>query len=307
MSGIGVILNPHSKRYKNDPHKLDRMAFIVGERGHFRATQDLDNLSEVAHQFKKKEIDILALSGGDGTNHCVLTSLIDAYGDQPLPKVALLRGGTLNTVATSCGIWGDPEKNLMKVIYDYHADKEMKKVSVYPMCVNGSYGFIWGCGVIYRFMDSYYGGGSPSPLQAAWTLTKSISSSMLNAKFARRLFRRFDGEVIADGKKWPYANYTAIYAGSIEQLGLNFRVFYHADDEHFHGVAFSMPPRNILRYVPKMFLGRSSGCPDLIEEPCKEMIIKLEEAQGYTIDGDMYDPVDHFEITRGPELEIIIP
>jgi len=32
MPGIGIILNPHSKKHKKDPDKLKRMSFIVGDR-----------------------------------------------------------------------------------------------------------------------------------------------------------------------------------------------------------------------------------------------------------------------------------
>ncbi len=308
MSGIGVVLNPHSKRYRQAPDRLEQMAFIVGERGHFKATETFADLERVAKQFRDKEIDILALSGGDGTNHRTLTTFIQVYGEQPLPAIAFLRGGTLNTAATACGVKGTPEKIMMNLIYQYHEEVPLKRTSLRVMKVNDHYGFIWGCGVIYRFMEAYYGDGSPSPAHAAWTLTRSVSSALMNSRFARDMFRRFDGEVTVNGDAWPFANYSAIYAGSIPQLGLGFNVFYLAGETHpFHSIAFSLPPRNVLRYVPKMFIGRPSGCPDLLEAGSQEMVIRLREPQGYMIDGDMYDPVDSFHITAGPQLEVIVP
>lgn len=306
MAGIGVVLNPHSKRYRRAPHRLSRMSFIVGERGEFKATESLQDLDKVAQQFREKEIDILAMSGGDGTVHNVLSSFIRAYGEQPMPLIALLRGGTLNNIAHSCGVRGAPEKNLMKLIYQYHSGNGLKTTTLRPMKINDAYGFIWGCGVIHRFMQAYYQKGTPSPAHAAWTLTRSIASACINGPFARRMFQRFDAEVLVNGTRWPYANYSAIYAGSIAQLGLNFQVFHYADETHFHAVGFSLPPRNVLRYVPKMYLGKPSGCPDLLEGALEEMVIRLAEPQGYTIDGDMYDPVDSFRITPGPELKAVV-
>ncbi len=308
MSGIGVVLNPHSKRYRKAPDRLDQMAFIVGERGHCKATQDLKDLEAVALQFRAKQIDILALSGGDGTIHNTLTTFIKVYGDEPLPRISFLRGGTLNTIAASCGIFGSPEKLLMNLIYHYHQGTPFKETTIRLMKVNDSYGVIWGCGVIFRFMDAYYQKGVGSPSHAAWTLARSIGSALFNMRFARDMFRRFDGEVTIEGKPWPYKNYSAIYAGSIRQLGLNFNVFYGIDDEHpFHGIGFSLPPRNVLRYVPYMFRGKSSGCPDLLESGATRMVVRLGEAQAYTIDGDMYPPADFFEITPGPKLQVVIP
>lgn len=311
MPGIGVVLNPHSKRYRKNPEKLKRMGFIVGDKGHFGATQDLSDVARLAQEFKERDIDILALSGGDGTNHRTLTTFIDVYGDKPLPKIAFLRGGTLNTIAFACGIYGSPEKILSNLLYKYHEDEEFETTQITITRIQAGntphYGFIWGIGVIYRFMDAYYRLGNPSPGRAAWTLAKSIGSAVINGPFACKMFERMDGQVAVNGKPWPFRNYSAIYTGSIEYLGLGFRVFYLArDPKKFHAVGFSLPPRNVLRYVPLMFLGRPSGCPDLVEEAATEMIIDLKEAVPFTIDGDMHPPESRFRITTGPRLTVIV-
>jgi diacylglycerol kinase (ATP) len=307
MPGIGVVLNPHSKRYKKDPSKMKQIGFIVGEKASFEPTVDLRDVHRVAEKFKAKEIDILALTGGDGTNHRTLTTFIKVYQDQPLPKIAFLKGGTLNTAAHSCGIKGSPEGILSNVLYKYHEDESFKMTQLQLMKINDSYGFIWGCGVIYRFMAAYYGRGDPSPLSAGMTLVRSVTSALFNGPFASKLFRRFNGQVRVDGKVWPFRNYSAIYAGSVVELGLNFKVFHHAQElGKFHSVAFSLPPRNVLRYVPAMFMGRDSRCPDLIEEPAQEMVVELEKPLPYTIDGDMHDPCGHFHLTPGPRLDVIV-
>ncbi len=307
MPGIGVVLNPHSKRYKNNPEKLHRMGFIVGEKASLASTQDLTDIRRVAEEFKKKEIEILALSGGDGTNHITLTHFINVYGDQPLPKIALLRGGTLNTVAYSCGISGSPEKNLSNLIYKYHDDEPFETTELDMMRINDHYGFIWGCGVISRFMESYYENGIPSPPQAAWTLIRSISSALINGKFASHMFEPMEAEVTVDGQKWDLPNYSAIFSGSVPYLGLAFKVFYLARKvKKFHAIGFSVKPRTVLPYVPAMFFGKPSGCPNHVEQAATEMIVKLAKPSGYTIDGDIYPPLDTFTIRTGPRLTIIV-
>lgn len=307
MSGIGVVLNPHSKRYRKNPAKMKRMGFIVGDKGNFASTRDLQDIRRVAEEFKRKEIDILALSGGDGTNHVTLTTFIEVYGGTPLPKITFLRGGTLNTIAFSCGIFGSPEKILSNLLYKYHEDEPFETTEVDIMNINGKYGFIWGLGVINSFMEAYYRGGVPSPSQAAWTVVRCIASAVVNGPFACRLFERVDARVTVDGKVWPFKNYCAISAGSIPYLGLGFRVFYlSAEPRRFHAIGFTMPPRNVLRYVPFLLLGRPSGCPDWLEAPVSEMVIELAEPKAYTIDGDMHPPIDRFHIKVGPRLTVIV-
>ncbi len=307
MGGIGVILNPNSKRYKRNPEKLKRMGFIVGDKGSFSPTKDLNDIRRVAEEFLARDIDILALSGGDGTNHRTLTTFIETYGDRPLPKIALLRGGTLNTIATSCGIFGTPEKILSDLLYKYHEDEPFETTQVDIMKINQQYGFIWGMGVIHRFMQAYYHHGEPSPMRAATTLAKSIGSAFINGPFACQMFSRVDGEVISDGERWAFRNYSAIFAGSISQLGLGFQVFRLVGSERkFHGIGFSMPPRNVLKCVPFLFLGKSNGCSDWIDRAASTMTVQLSEPCGYIIDGDLHPPTDRFELSLGPRLTFIV-
>lgn len=308
MAGIGVILNPYSKKYKKNPRKAKKMGFIVGDKASCKETEDLADLRRVAEEFKTRDIDILAISGGDGTNHCTLTTFIQVYGDKPLPKIVFLRGGTLNTVAATIGIKGSSETILSNLLVKYHEDIPFETKEVCLSKINNEYGFIFGLGVIYNFMDAYYKYGNLSPAIAFKTLVHSIISAIGNGRFASEMFDRFDGDITVNGKKWPFANYSAIYTGMINQLGLNFRVFYLTDKypDKFHAVGFSTTPQNILFYVPWMYLGRSSGCPNLLEESASEMTIKLKKPLPYTIDGDMKPPLDYFHITQGPRLTVLV-
>ena len=126
MPGIGVVLNPFSKKYKTDPNKLDQMAFIIGDKASYRPTEDLEDLRRVAESFKTRDIDVLAVSGGDGTIHVTLTTFLRVYGDKPLPRVTFLRGGTLNTIAATLGVKGSTESIMSSLLMRYHEDREFK-------------------------------------------------------------------------------------------------------------------------------------------------------------------------------------
>jgi diacylglycerol kinase family enzyme len=285
------------------------MGFIVGDKASCRETEDMADLRRVAESFKTREVDVLAISGGDGTNHCTLTTFLQVYGEKPLPKIAFLKGGTLNTVATGLGIKGTPEKILSDVVIKYHEDIPFSTRQVTLTKINDSYGFIFGIGLIYNFMEAYYRDGIPSPAKAAVTLVRAIGSALFNTKFACDMFRRFDARVMINGQVWPYRNYSAIYTGSINQIGLNFRTFYLAEQvpEHFHAIGFSLPPRNVLPYVPKMYLGKPSGCPNLLEEAATEMVIELDTPLPHQIDGDMRGAEKVYRISTGPTLTVVIP
>ena len=105
---IGVVLNPKSRRNLRDPRAATRLARTLGDHGVVREARSIDELHRIAEDFKRLRIDILGISGGDGTNHVTLTGFINVYGGMALPQIAFLRGGTMNTVANSVGVRGRP-------------------------------------------------------------------------------------------------------------------------------------------------------------------------------------------------------
>ena len=308
MSGVGVILNPYSKKYKKNPKRLDRMSFIIGDKASCKPTQDIEDLHRVADEFKSRNIDILAISGGDGTIHCTLSAFLKVYGEKPLPKITFLRGGTLNTIPQTMGIHGTTEKLLSNLLIRYHEEGAFEEKSLRLMKINQSYGCIFGIGVVYRFMENYYKNPNLNPLVAAKTLSESIFSAFVNGKIARDMFERFDAQVTVNGKKWSFANYSAVFAASIRQFGLNFNVFYHMleQNDQFHAYGLSMPPKSVIKYVPRMRAGKPTGSNDCVDEAATSMLVELEKPMPYTIDGDMLDPLDRFEISLGPKLTILV-
>ncbi|MCP5464856.1 MAG: hypothetical protein H7A33_07525 [Deltaproteobacteria bacterium] len=308
MSGIGVILNPNSKKFKRNPSKLDQMSFIIGDKASCKPTHDLDDLYRVADEFKSRDIDVLAISGGDGTIHCTLTTFINVYGEKPLPKVTLLRGGTMNIIASTFGIKGSTEELMSSLLMKYHEDKEATEKKLRLMKINGAYGCIFGIGVAFKFMQEYYSNPKLNAFIAAKTLVQVLSSGAIDGKTSQRLCQRFDAEVIVDGKKLPFANYNAVFAGSIRQLGLDFNAFHHMlhQNENFHTIAMNVSPKELLPHIKKIYDGEPLPIPELMNEQAKKMTIQCQEPMGYTIDGDMLGPVKEFTVEAGPEITVLV-
>src|SRR5690349_1009041 len=104
MGGIGVVLNPRSRQNRRDPAAASRLARTLGDQGVVRMARTREDLARIAEDFRKLKIDVLGISGGDGTNHITLTGFLEVYSDEPLPPIAFLRGGTMNTVANAVGV-----------------------------------------------------------------------------------------------------------------------------------------------------------------------------------------------------------
>src|SRR3954447_13253606 len=125
MPGIGLITNPRSRANLRDPSRARKLGYLIGSHGTAEATRSIDDLYRVCEQFRDERIEVLGISGGDGTLHHTLTAMIKTYGEKELPTIAVLRGGTMNTVANSLGIKGETGKLLFELV-----DKHRRGVEV---------------------------------------------------------------------------------------------------------------------------------------------------------------------------------
>ncbi len=222
MPGIGLITNPRSRANVRDPSKPLKLGHLIGTHGQAEATRSLDDLYRVCEEFKKERIDVLGISGGDGTMHHTLTAMIKTYGDQPMPPVAILRGGTMNTIANSLGIHGRTPQLLFELV-DKHRRGQALDVLERPILqIGDKYGFIFGNGIIYNFLHEYYATGAPSPSTAARLILGAAASTMVNGPLSRRIYRRFRARVTADGDRWACEDFITVAAACVEQIGLGF-------------------------------------------------------------------------------------
>jgi diacylglycerol kinase (ATP) len=328
MSGIGVVLNPRSRRNLKDPRAALRLARTLGDHGVVRQVATLDALHRTAEDFKDLDIDVLGISGGDGTNHVTITGFLDVYGNggaaadapAPLPQIAFLRGGTMNTVANSVGIRHDrPESLLARLARAYaeRATQPLANVERRVMrigTIGGTrrahhYGFLFGTGVVYGYLAEYYRGGEPSPLVAAKTLARSIGSALVGGEMIRRMAAPFRGTVFfEDGTRWEEQNYLSVAAGTIDQIGLSFRPFYRWDEhpDTFHLLGIFASPLQFVRDLGRIRAARPMRAGRTFEAtPSKAIIVAAEPRMRYMIDGDLHETTKEIELSIGPRVKIV--
>lgn len=312
LSGIAVVTNPRSRQNRRSPHLAGKLAYLLGERGHLAQPQSLPELVDTARRFRDREIDVLAINGGDGTAHVVLTAFLRAYGRDPLPPIALLRGGTMNTVASGLGIRGTPAALLGALVARYHAGEPIAEVQRNILCVPGEtpqYGFLFGNGLISNFLEVYYEGSEPSPTKAAWILARAAWAALTRGPLFDRLMRPIELEIEVDGEAWPKASYLSVGAGTVDDLGLRFRPFFEAPrhPDHLHAVAFGCTPAWIVRDLPRMWLGRPTRAPGTRGAVAKRLVMRANAPISYMIDGDFHTGERELTVEVGPRLRLLMP
>ena len=312
MPGIAVVTNPRSRQNRRDPGIAGQLAYLLGERGQLAQPKDREELVTTARRFRDHGIDVLAINGGDGTAHVVLTAFVEAYGDQPLPPVALLRGGTMNTVASGIGVKGTPASLLGALVARYHSGEPLGWVERNLLCVPGEtpqYGFLFGNGLISNFLEAYYEGTEPSPTKAAWILARAISSAMVGGALFRRLMRPIELEVQVDGGAWAPASYLCVGAGTVDDIGLGFRPFHLAPHHpgQLHAVGFACSPLALIGQLGNLWLARPTTAAGIRSALTTRIVMRGNAPIPYMIDGDFHTGVQTLTVQAGPRVRLLVP
>jgi diacylglycerol kinase (ATP) len=318
MSGIGVVLNPRSRRNLRDPEAALRLARRLGRHGVVREARSVDELYRIAEDFRRDDIDVLAISGGDGTNHVTLTGFLDVYGGDTIPRVALLRGGTMNTVANSVGVrHGQPEGLLARLIRDYAqraneplVDVERHVMRIAPRGAAPKYGFLFGTGVMHGFLAEYYRSGDPTPLVAAKTLALGIGSAIVRGNTIRRMAEPFRGSVeLDDGTRWPERDYLAVAAGTIAHVGLSFKPFNRFDERPhaFHALGVHSSAMSLVKELPRIHRAQSMRPGTSYDAVTGRMVVRgAGHRVRYMIDGDLHEAPDDLTVEIGPRVRLVV-
>ena len=311
MAGIGVVTNPRSRQNRRNPRLARQLTYILGEKGEIQQPSDLDALDSAAIRFRDHGIDVLCINGGDGTMSRALTAMVKAYGDKPLPKIAILRGGTMNTVAHGLKIRGTPAEILDYVVQRYHADAPMPTVRRSLLEINGTdYGFLFGNGVISQFLEPYYEGGNATPLKAVILMVRGIFSSIFGGSFAKRITQPFVGEVTLDGHPWPSNRWMLLAAGTVDDIGFGFRPFWqatlHPGTMHVIGT-FGESPMAIVKELWRIFRAQPIEGHEWHDDLGRELVLRSDRPITYMVDGDFHRGGTELRLKVGPPVDFIIP
>ncbi len=308
MGGIGVISNPRSGKNKRNPGLARKLAYILGDKDMLHQPGHLDDLAEVARHFRDHKVEILCINGGDGTAHTVLSTFLREYAGAPLPMIALLRGGTMNTMARNIGLQGTPESILGRIVNAFAADEALPTVERNLLVVDGQRaGFLFGNGLMSSFLEAYYEGGDASPWKAFKVLVRTVSSALVGGAFIRRLLRPVQVTVEIDGARWEPQEYLCVSAGTMADIGFGFRPFCRAPHhlDHFQAVGYACNAMDIVGQLPRVRMGIPMNHPNILEQVCKRMIIEGEEPISYMIDGDFHRGDKKLVVEVGPRLRML--
>jgi diacylglycerol kinase family enzyme len=310
VGGIGVVVNPHARANRPDPAaRVERMRRVLGADGVVRVTHSMDELARVAAEFRDRDIDILGVCGGDGSDHCTLTALDRAYGTAPLPVLLPLRAGSINYVANDTGgRRGSPEQVLARVVRDHRRGRTHVTCERDLLRVNDTeLGFVLSFGTAVNFLRAYYARRRTGRLAASWMLLGTMASALVGGHEARAIFQAVEADIASDDEPLPFRRFTWFFAATVEQIALGFRPTYLATRKRgfFHVVGGPIAARRLMRHALRVKRGFPTGDPDLYDSIGAHLVIHFRSPTPYMLDGDVLAPSESLEVRVGRRVTIV--
>lgn len=300
---LAIVVNANASRGAIMGRPLSRLrATLRPDERLFVSHSDLD-MAQIAAEITRIGLPPVALLGGDGTLTRSLTALATASGGALPPRLLLLRGGTMNTVADGMGLpAGAPHALLAR----YRRGGTGRRVCT--LSADRRIGFLFSTGLMHDFLRAYY----DSPLGtgvvgAATLLTRAVGSAALRGPLAQRLSAGVEAALEVDGALHPRRRYLFIGAGTVPQVGLAFRPYARAGrgTPGFHLLGYRGHIGALAGALPHFARGHAARVPNTMD--CLARSLRIDAGGTgvpYALDGELHDAVDPLCVELGPTLDV---
>jgi len=307
MNTIGIVNNPNARGNLRDPGLGDDLKSMLGPKDGFFQTRHVEGLPDLMEQILDKNMAVLGINGGDGTIHAVLTALVKVSGNRRLPRILILRGGTMNTVANALKHSGTPRSILKNWIQSRHLGR-YRVIRQPTLRVNGNIGFMTGAGVVTRFLDEYYRDGWTGPLKVLTMIGALVPGALFGSHWAKAMFSPAPMTVSHEGTDLGENLYTAVLAATVPEVGLGFRLTYRCSEkpDSFHLAAVNVTVKSLVPRLYHLWAGKDPSHPGFLHHgPSKMARIEHDGPLRWIMDGEIYETSEPLDITPGPVVEVI--
>ncbi|MBN1496106.1 MAG: hypothetical protein JXA07_05015 [Spirochaetes bacterium] len=307
MNKVGLIINPHARGVKKmniNPNEF----FLKISNGYadVRVTNSVAEIDPVIREFKKLGIPYVAVCGGDGSHHHILSRMINIYKKEPVPPILHLRAGTMNTQPRTINLKGKPDQILKRLVAILKENGEPQTFIRDTIRVEDRYCFLFGVGMTANFLNEYYKGEGTGPKKALKTIWMAVRGAAFGADVGT-LFDRLDCKVVIDGKTVPHNDFIAVLVGTVDDIGIGFKPLYRAYEKEgtFHVLSVGCQPSDVVKYIPSIKSGKPIQHPYLFDDIGKKITITSDKKMLYTMDGDMYEADRVLEAEAGPRVRLV--
>ena len=262
---LGVIVNPRSRRNKEH---LDEITEAVSNcsKTRYRVANQPGEISKILAEFGADSVNVLAISGGDGTVSKVLTHLFAERPFATMPVIAILRGGTANMIAGDVGSPGGVAPALQRLSQwiDNGAGRiHLQSRPVLRVQPGGNqpahYGMFFGAGAVVQGIEYTNENIHSRGLKTEFSLGLGLVRSMWGiARRDLRFIRPVNISIGIDGKTIaPPESIVITLVSGLERLFLNMHPYWGEENgQPLHVTTVRNPAARLLRNLPSLLRGK---------------------------------------------------
>jgi diacylglycerol kinase-like protein len=292
---VGAICG---RGYRNLRGDLDRLSGFLNERGlPFHQVRNPHDVRKAIDDFERERIEVLVVSGGDGTVSMAVTDIINRKRN--IPYVVVLQGGRTNMTAYDVGLRGDqvesmedllhwtenggpcPFKEVTRPVIGVSAPGEL------PQC-----GFFVGGGAIYQgsvktwaFRDTSRYSLMRTGLGTSVSVMKLVTAHLMS----RSAFAPSQVKMVADHRPVDRDSWCLTMTTTLDSLVFGLNPFWGEGRGKLRTTAITHDHKKLVRASVSALRGRTGGlnteengyhsfCSDELE---------LELRGGVTLDGQL--------------------
>jgi diacylglycerol kinase family enzyme len=297
---VALVTNPGSRRNRADPGLRSRLLDALGPGAIDLVPDGLAGWGPIAARILEDGIQRVAISGGDGSVHCLLTALGALAPAERWPAIGLLRAGTMNTLARNLGVRGRPEAIAARLA-------TAPVVAVPCLRVGPHVGFLFGVGVSVAFLRLYYQ-GRRGALGAAALLLRLALGLPFGAAITRSVTRVTRLRASLDGALWSSEAWVTVGAQTVADLGLGFLTC-PAMPREGALQAYGLPssPWITLLAVVRSFFGRGMVGRDVEQAVGLRLALRSPQPFDYMVDGELHRCEGELDVQVGGAVRFLVP
>jgi len=305
---IGLVLNPVALKNERRPGETRDLIEAFKSMGETALIDDACDLCETFTRWKNKGLDLIVISGGDGTMQLVIGELLPAWEGESPPRLLLIHGGTGGLVPISTGN-PDPLKAVAFLKTALQEQRPLQAQTLHTLRVGDRVTFSCGIGIFRRLVSeyvTYWGRVDWSRLLFA---ARFAGSWLVQGGLARHAFTPCPVQVRIGDETFPAGHFVGLYASSLDRIwGIGAFERVNRPPGGFRVMALqAISRRSMLRGVPPLVRGDNERLPpELLLCGTSDLELASEEDQIiYEAEGEFYSEKGSLSVKSGPELTVI--
>ncbi len=317
---VGIITNMNSKRNKSGRFSKEKLQPILGDLGIVIDTYSIEEMQEAVQRLREENITFLGVNGGDGSLQKVITEWIRQGGEDSLPRIIPMAGGSTNALILYTRKRPEsPIRTLEKFVKKYknyslmYMENNILRVIMEGEDLPPQYGITFANGVVYKFVELYLSNNKPGVRWVLRTIMEIIGGITMRIDRYLYYLEKINAVVTVDGKRYPSNQILSSIISTLKTPFPTLTVFRNVerDVNQFYYVVSDLGFPTILNNIHNILFGMG----DVVKGPnsgdfwigaARQVVERTKE--GFMLDGELFKPseCEDIIIESGPTLTLTI-